>query len=205
VHISPLPSRVQHTPAISNSFIWLGALSSPLRPRHTPLIKETMSVLQLPQALIMWTIQLIMTQCFKSRIFNIYLLKGHILISERFAGCRHVLRSKVCLLLLGIPTNISLPKRTYDSSFSFIYLFMGYLLSFIYPHKNIFDKECSNYAKSELFRFNKKFTYRKSKNISIILNTINWCVLLILQAQNMFLFSEIFGSVYYSVICPYQL
>jgi len=79
---------------------------------------------------------------------------------------------------------------------------MGYLLSFIFSHKNIFEKECS---KSERFRFNKKFTYSKSKNISIILNTINWRVLLILQAQKMFIFSEIFGSVYFSVICPYQL
>lgn len=42
----------------------------------------------------------------------------------------------------------------------------------------------------------KKFTYRKSKNI--ILNTINWRVLLILQAQKMFIVSEIFGSVFFS-------
>lgn len=161
-----------------------------------------MSALQLPQALILWTIQLIMTQWFKSRIFNIYLRKGHILILERFAGCRHVLRSKVCLLLLGIPTNTSLHKRTYNSYF-FIYLWAIYYHLFI--PTGIFLKKNAATMPNQSDLGSIKNLYIQSKNISTILNTINWRALLILQAQKMFIFSEIFDSVYFSVICPYQL
>jgi hypothetical protein len=45
-------------------------------------------------------------------VFQLYLLKGHILMEERFADCIHVLQSKVCILLQDMPTNISLHKRT---------------------------------------------------------------------------------------------
>ena len=137
MHISPLPSRVQHTPAIWNSFVWLDALPSPL-PRHTPLVKKTTSALQFPQALILWTIQIIMTQCFKSSIFNIYLLKGHILILETFVGCRHVLQSTVCLLLLGI-TTISLHKRTYDSSF-YLFIYGLFIIIYLFPQEYLWKR-----------------------------------------------------------------
>jgi len=74
-----------------------------------------------------------MTQCFKSSIFNIYLLKGHILILETFVGCRHVLQSTVCLLLLGI-TTISLHKRTYDSSF-YLFIYGLFIIIYLFPQE----------------------------------------------------------------------
>jgi hypothetical protein len=45
-------------------------------------------------------------------VFNLHLLKGHILTAERFAGPVHMLQSKVCILLQDVPTNISLHKHT---------------------------------------------------------------------------------------------
>jgi hypothetical protein len=45
-------------------------------------------------------------------VFKVYLLKGHILMAERFAGRIRVLQSKVCILLQDIRTNISLHKYT---------------------------------------------------------------------------------------------
>jgi hypothetical protein len=48
----------------------------------------------------------------RSGVFSLYLLKGHILMAERSAGCIHVLHSKVCTLLQDMPTDISLHKRT---------------------------------------------------------------------------------------------
>jgi hypothetical protein len=52
---------------------------------------------------------------FRPGVFNLYLLKGHILMAERFAGRIHVLQSKVYILLQDMPTNISLHKHTYES------------------------------------------------------------------------------------------
>jgi hypothetical protein len=48
----------------------------------------------------------------KSGVFKLYLLRGHILMAEKFAGRIHVLQSKVCVLLQDSPTDISLHKRT---------------------------------------------------------------------------------------------
>jgi hypothetical protein len=45
-------------------------------------------------------------------VFNSYLLKGHILMTEIFAGRIHVLQSKVCILSQDMPTNVSLRKHT---------------------------------------------------------------------------------------------
>jgi hypothetical protein len=45
-------------------------------------------------------------------VFNIYLVKGHILKPERFAGRIHILQSKVCILLQDMPTTISVRKHT---------------------------------------------------------------------------------------------
>jgi hypothetical protein len=68
-----------------------------------------------------------------------YLLKGHILMAERFAGCFHVLQSKICILLQDMSTSISLREHTEDSYF--IYLFMVYeFLWFAYSHKSISRK-----------------------------------------------------------------
>jgi hypothetical protein len=50
--------------------------------------------------------------CIKAGVFNIYLLKGHILMAERFAGRIHILQSKVCILLHDMPANISLHEHT---------------------------------------------------------------------------------------------
>jgi hypothetical protein len=61
-----------------------------------------------------------------SGIFNLYLLKGHILMEERFAGHIHVLQSKVCMLLQDMPTNISLHKHT--KIVLLLYSFMVYVL-----------------------------------------------------------------------------
>jgi hypothetical protein len=47
-----------------------------------------------------------------TRVFKFYLLKGQILMAERFAGRIHVLQSKVCILLQDMPTDISLHKHT---------------------------------------------------------------------------------------------
>jgi hypothetical protein len=54
-------------------------------------------------------------------VFTLYLLKGHILKAERFAGRIHALQSKVCILLQDMPTNISLHKHIQDG---FVILFM---------------------------------------------------------------------------------
>jgi hypothetical protein len=62
------------------------------------------------------------TQFSKAGVFKLYLLKGHILMAERFAGRIHVLQSKVCILLQDTPTSISLHKHTQHSLF--IYLFI---------------------------------------------------------------------------------
>jgi hypothetical protein len=48
----------------------------------------------------------------KPGVFNLYLLKDHILMAERFAGRIHVLQSKVCILLQDMATDISLHKHT---------------------------------------------------------------------------------------------
>jgi hypothetical protein len=53
------------------------------------------------------------TKSSKSGVFNIYLFKGRILMAERFAGCIHILQSKVCILLQDMPTNISIYIHTY--------------------------------------------------------------------------------------------
>jgi hypothetical protein len=62
---------------------------------------------------------------FIAGVFNPYLLKGHILMAERFAGRIQVLQSKICILLQDMRTNISLRKHTYDS---FVILLMFYNL-----------------------------------------------------------------------------
>jgi hypothetical protein len=49
---------------------------------------------------------------FTPGVFNLYLLKGHILMAERFMGRIHVLQSKVCTLFQDMPTNIFLHKHT---------------------------------------------------------------------------------------------
>jgi hypothetical protein len=62
-------------------------------------------------------------------VFNLHLLKGHILMAERSAGRIHVLHSKVCMLLQDRRTGISLHKHTYGSFiYLFIYLFTVYAL-----------------------------------------------------------------------------
>jgi hypothetical protein len=43
---------------------------------------------------------------------NLYLLKGHILMAERFAGRILVLQSKGWILLQDMPTNISVHRHT---------------------------------------------------------------------------------------------
>jgi hypothetical protein len=45
-------------------------------------------------------------------VFNRYLLKGPTLVAERFAGRIHASQSKVCILLQGMPTDVSLCKHT---------------------------------------------------------------------------------------------
>jgi hypothetical protein len=63
----------------------------------------------------------------RARVFNLYLPKGQILIVEKFTGRIHVLQSKVCILLQGMPTNISPHKHTYDN---FVILFIyGFIFS----------------------------------------------------------------------------
>jgi hypothetical protein len=69
-------------------------------------------------------------------------------MTERFAGCIHVLQSEVCILLQDVPTDISVRKRSLDSFvILFIYLFMFYysfLLLFTCFHKNISTKIMRN-------------------------------------------------------------
>jgi hypothetical protein len=50
----------------------------------------------------------------KSGDFSLYLLKGHILMAEIFAGRIHVLHSKVCILLQDMRADVSLHKHMYD-------------------------------------------------------------------------------------------
>jgi hypothetical protein len=45
-------------------------------------------------------------------VFSLYLLKGHILMAERFENRIHVLQIKVCVLLLDMTTNTSIYKNT---------------------------------------------------------------------------------------------
>jgi hypothetical protein len=45
-------------------------------------------------------------------VFKLYLLKGHILMAQGFAGRIHALQSKVCILSQDTPTDISLHKHT---------------------------------------------------------------------------------------------
>jgi hypothetical protein len=58
---------------------------------------------------------------------NLYLLKGHILMAEKFAGRIRVLQSKVCVSLQDMPTNISLHKHTYDS-FVVLFIYLWFMV-----------------------------------------------------------------------------
>jgi hypothetical protein len=71
---------------------------------------------------------------FKAGVFSLYLLKGHILMAERFAGRNHVLQSKVCVLLQDMPTDISLHKH--NRIVLLFYLFMHgltFIIIYLYP------------------------------------------------------------------------
>jgi hypothetical protein len=57
-----------------------------------------------------------------ARVFSIDLLKGHILMAERFAGRIHVLHSKVRILLQDMRTGISLHKHTQDSFICYLFI-----------------------------------------------------------------------------------
>jgi hypothetical protein len=43
---------------------------------------------------------------YNAGVFNLNLLKGHILMAEIFAGRIHVLQGKVCILLQDMRTNL---------------------------------------------------------------------------------------------------
>jgi hypothetical protein len=75
---------------------------------------------------------------FREGVFNLYLLKGHILMTERFAGRIHVLYSKVCILLQDMPTNISLHRYIKDSFILFIYLWFICYYALISPTPQTF-------------------------------------------------------------------
>jgi hypothetical protein len=47
-----------------------------------------------------------------ARVFSLYLLKGHILMAERFEDRIHLLQIKICILLLDMATNTSIYKNT---------------------------------------------------------------------------------------------
>jgi hypothetical protein len=52
-------------------------------------------------------------------------------MAERFVGRIHILQSKVCILLQGMPTNISVRKYKLDSSV-ILFIYDLFLISFTY-------------------------------------------------------------------------
>ena len=85
-------------------------------------------------------------------VCNIYLLKNHILMVERFVRRMLVLQSTVCTLLLDTPTNTSLQKQTKQILLLFIYL-ISKGLWIIYFHLLIptgifLEKERRNFVKT---------------------------------------------------------
>jgi hypothetical protein len=98
----------------------------------------------------------------RAGVFNFYLLRGHILMAERFMGCIHILQRKVCILLQDMPANISVHKHT-QNSFVILFIYLWFMIYFSYyllnPTSIFLEKECRSYANSEGSRFNEKKRY----------------------------------------------
>jgi hypothetical protein len=73
----------------------------------------------------------VFTNAYRAGVFNLYLLKSHILMAESFAGRIPVLQIKVYILLQDMHTNISLHKHTYDS-FVISFMYLRFMIYFYY-------------------------------------------------------------------------